>query len=43
MVSSELAEVVAESDRILVMKNGSLVAELCGSDRTRDQVMKYAL
>jgi ABC-type sugar transport system ATPase subunit len=43
MVSSELAEVVSESDRILIMKNGSLVAELAGEDRTREQVIKYAL
>lgn len=43
MVSSELAEVVAESDRILVMKNGSLVANLCGEERTREQVIRHAL
>ncbi len=43
MVSSELAEVVSESDRILIMKNGSLVAQLSGEERTREQVIKYAL
>ena len=43
MVSSELAEVVSESDRILVMRNGALVANLRGEERTRDQVIRYAL
>ena len=43
MVSSELAEVVSESDRILIMRNGSLVAQLSGEERTREQVIKYAL
>lgn len=43
MVSSELAEILAESDRILVMKNGALVADLRGEDRTKEQVIRYAL
>jgi len=43
MVSSELAEILAESDRILVMKDGALVANLAGAERTRDQVIHYAL
>ena len=43
MVSSELAEILAESDRILVMKNGAMVADLRGEQRTKEQVIRYAL
>ena len=43
MVSSELAEILAESDRILVMKNGALVANLRGSDRSKESVISHAL
>jgi len=43
IVSSELAEVVSESDRILVMKNGSLVATLPAEEATRERVIQYAL
>jgi ribose transport system ATP-binding protein len=43
MVSSELAEILAESDRILVMKNGAMVADLRGDNRTKEQVIRYAL
>lgn len=43
MVSSELAEILAESDRILVMKNGAMVADLRGESRTKEQVIRYAL
>ncbi len=43
MVSSELAEVLAESDRILVMKNGALVANLIGDQRSKEQVIRHAL
>lgn len=43
MVSSELAEVIAESDRILVIKKGSLAASLEGEDMTKERVIHYAL
>ena len=43
MVSSELAEILAESDRILVMRNGAMVADLRGENRTKEQVIRYAL
>lgn len=43
MVSSELAEIVAESDRVLVMRKGSLVATLEGDERTKERVIQYAL
>jgi len=42
-VSSELAEVINECDRVLVMKNGSLVATLAGECVTKEQVIANAL
>lgn len=42
-VSSELPEVLGVSDRILVMKEGSLVAELDRSEATEESVLKLAL
>jgi ribose transport system ATP-binding protein len=43
MVSSELAEVISESDRVLIMKNGSLVKILENGEITRERVIEYAL
>jgi ribose transport system ATP-binding protein len=43
LVSSELQEVLAECDRILVMRNGSLVANLFGEQVDKETVLKYAL
>jgi ribose transport system ATP-binding protein len=43
IVSSELSEVISESDRILVMKNGSLVVTLTSEEVTRERIIQYAL
>jgi ribose transport system ATP-binding protein len=43
MVSSELVEVLAASDRILVMKTGGMVGILEGPRRTREEVIQHAL
>jgi len=43
MVSSELAEVLSESDRIVVVRNGSLAAVLEGGEMTKEKVIQYAL
>lgn len=43
MVSSELQEVIAESDRVLVMKNGTVVRELEGDEIDKDTIIRYAL
>ncbi len=43
LVSSELQEVLAECDRILVMRNGTLVANLFGEQVDKETVLKYAL
>ena len=45
MVSSELAEIVGMSDRVLVMREGQLVGELGGTtaiDITQEKIMGYA-
>jgi rhamnose transport system ATP-binding protein len=42
MVSSDLPEVLALADRILVMREGRLAGELPGASATDDQVMRLA-
>ena len=42
MISSELPEVLGMSDRVLVMRQGSVVAEFAGEDATEDLIMKAA-
>ena len=42
MVSSELPEIVGVSDRILVMCEGKITANLVNDDLTEDDVIKYA-
>lgn len=43
MVSSEIQEVIAESDRVLVMKNGTVVKELVGVNINKDAIIRYSL
>jgi ribose transport system ATP-binding protein len=42
-VSSEMQEVISESDRILVMRNGRIVANLAGSDLSKERVLHFAM
>ncbi len=42
MISSELPEVLGMSDRVLVMRQGSIVAEFAGENATEDMIMKAA-
>ena len=42
MISSELIEIIGMSDRILVMKEGSIVAELQSSKTSEEQIIEYA-
>lgn len=43
MVSSELAEIIGMSDRILVFRNGCLAGELSGDKATQADLMKLAV
>jgi len=42
MISSELPEVLHMSDRILVMREGRIVAEVERKDATQELIMEYA-
>ncbi len=42
MISSEMPEVLAMSDRILVMSEGRIVAELQRGEATQEKIMAYA-
>jgi len=42
MISSELPEILGMCDRILVMKDGRLVAELPAQGATQEEIMKHA-
>jgi rhamnose transport system ATP-binding protein len=42
MVSSDLPEVLGMADRILVMREGRLVAEIARADATQESVMTAA-
>jgi ribose transport system ATP-binding protein len=43
MVSSELPEILAVSDRVLVMCEGSITAEISGKDATEQNILKAAI
>lgn len=43
MISSDMPELIAMSDRIVAMKNGRLCGEVCGEDITEEEVLKIAL
>ncbi|HRN54840.1 MAG TPA: sugar ABC transporter ATP-binding protein [Agriterribacter sp.] len=43
MISSELPEILGMSDRILVVHDGSIKAELAGAEATQEKIMQYAM
>jgi ABC-type sugar transport system ATPase subunit len=43
MISSELSEIIAMSDRVLVMHNGSIKGELSMNDMTAEKIMALAI
>lgn len=43
LVSSEIQEVIAEADRVLVMKDGQIVKELIGEHINKDEIVSNAL
>jgi rhamnose transport system ATP-binding protein len=42
MVSSEIPEVIGMSDRVIVMREGRIVAELAGNDLTPETLVRHA-
>ena len=42
IISSDMPELLAVSDRILVMREGRLMGEIAGRDATEHQIMKMA-
>lgn len=42
MISSELPELLAMSDRIIVMHEGRITGEICGEEATQEKVLKLA-
>ncbi len=43
MISSELPEVLGMSDRILVMREGTIVGELAREQASEEAIMKFAV
>jgi ribose transport system ATP-binding protein len=43
MISSELPEVIGMSDRIYVMREGAIVAEIPHRDATQERIIEYAM
>jgi len=42
MISSELPELIALCDRIIVIKRGAIAGEVLGKDRTEEKILKLA-
>jgi rhamnose transport system ATP-binding protein len=42
MISSEIPEVLGMSDRVIVMREGRIVAEVAGADMTPETLVRYA-
>jgi ribose transport system ATP-binding protein len=42
MVSSEFPELLGMADRIAIMRNGRVVAEIAGSDADQEKILEYA-
>jgi ABC-type sugar transport system ATPase subunit len=43
LISSDLLEIIALSDRVIVMKNGRISGEVSGSEATEQKVLTYAI
>ena len=43
MISSELPEVLGMSDRVMVMRQGTIVKELSRAEASEETIMKYAV
>ena len=42
LISSELTEVIALADRILVMRDGEIVRELFNNEASQENIMSFA-
>ncbi|MEJ2018246.1 MAG: D-xylose ABC transporter ATP-binding protein, partial [Maritimibacter sp.] len=42
MISSEIPEVLGMSDRVIVMREGRIVAELAGDEMTPETLVRHA-
>lgn len=42
MISSEMAELIGMSDRIVVMCDGRVTGEVSGEEATQENIMHYA-
>lgn len=43
MISSDMAEIIGVSDRVLVMHEGEITGELSRNELTQENIMKYAV
>ena len=43
LVSSELPEILALADRVLVMRNGAIVAELPHAEASEERILSWAV
>ena len=43
MISSELPEIIGMSDRIYVMREGRIVAEMAHAEATQEKIIEYAM
>ena len=42
MISSEMPEILAMADRILVMRGGRITAELAAGEATQEKLLRFA-
>ena len=43
LISSEIEEILGMSDRVIVMAKGKTVAELCGEEVCKEEIVKYTM
>jgi ribose transport system ATP-binding protein len=43
MISSDMPEILAVSDRILVMHQGRIAGELSAAEATQERILNYAM
>ena len=43
MISSDMPELIAMSNRAIVMRDGRIVGEVCKEDMTQEMLLKYSI